>query len=261
MLAGDKRSRVRRSRSVFVSTGGAEPTASHTRVTIDRRGPRQSAERRRDLRRHARRKLLHQRGHRRRRRRRRAGSTTTECSWKGRRPSTSRTSTAGRRRDSRYTGVRNSSTSAAAWCGTTSSPCSTARAPTAGSNGLYVTADKQHVDNHTTLDHARPHGDSRELYKGVSGRPLPHGVQRAHHRAPGCAEDRRQAVQPQPAALGGKRWPTRARSSRSMPTTCAAPTVPPWAGWTTRPLFYHAQPGHRRDSTRATAFGRHRLRR
>ena len=35
--------------------------------------------------------------------------------------------------------------------------------------GLYVTRDEQHVDNHTTLDHAKPHCDSRELYKGILG--------------------------------------------------------------------------------------------
>ena len=34
-------------------------------------------------------------------------------------------------------------------------------------NGLYITHGTQHVDNHTTIDHARPHGTSRELYKGV----------------------------------------------------------------------------------------------
>jgi Fe-S cluster assembly protein SufD len=34
-------------------------------------------------------------------------------------------------------------------------------------NGLYVTADRQHVDNHTVVDHAKPHCSSRELYKGV----------------------------------------------------------------------------------------------
>jgi len=33
--------------------------------------------------------------------------------------------------------------------------------------GLYLTHGTQHVDSHTTLDHARPHCDSRELYKGV----------------------------------------------------------------------------------------------
>ena len=34
-------------------------------------------------------------------------------------------------------------------------------------NGLYVTHASQHVDNHTRIDHARPHCDSRELYKGI----------------------------------------------------------------------------------------------
>ncbi|MCP3981908.1 MAG: Fe-S cluster assembly protein SufD [bacterium] len=36
-------------------------------------------------------------------------------------------------------------------------------------DGLYATHEAQHVDNHTVLDHAKPHGDSRELYKGVLG--------------------------------------------------------------------------------------------
>jgi Fe-S cluster assembly protein SufD len=34
-------------------------------------------------------------------------------------------------------------------------------------NGLYVTKGRQHVDNHTTIDHARPHCSSRELFKGI----------------------------------------------------------------------------------------------
>ena len=34
-------------------------------------------------------------------------------------------------------------------------------------NGLYLAAHTQHVDNHTVIDHAHPHGVSRELYKGV----------------------------------------------------------------------------------------------
>ncbi|HEV2351100.1 MAG TPA: Fe-S cluster assembly protein SufD [Terriglobia bacterium] len=34
-------------------------------------------------------------------------------------------------------------------------------------NGLYVTTGSQHVDNHTTIDHAQPHCSSRELYKGI----------------------------------------------------------------------------------------------
>jgi Fe-S cluster assembly protein SufD len=34
-------------------------------------------------------------------------------------------------------------------------------------NGLYVLKGRQHVDNHTRIDHVRPHAVSRELYKGV----------------------------------------------------------------------------------------------
>ncbi len=33
--------------------------------------------------------------------------------------------------------------------------------------GLYVTVDRQHVDNHTRIDHAKPHCSSREVYKGI----------------------------------------------------------------------------------------------
>ncbi|HEV8376340.1 MAG TPA: Fe-S cluster assembly protein SufD [Candidatus Polarisedimenticolia bacterium] len=42
-------------------------------------------------------------------------------------------------------------------------------------NGLYLAQGTQHIDNHTFLDHAKPHCSSREVYKGVlSGRS--HGV-------------------------------------------------------------------------------------
>ncbi|MGB6056260.1 MAG: Fe-S cluster assembly protein SufD, partial [Burkholderiaceae bacterium] len=34
-------------------------------------------------------------------------------------------------------------------------------------NGLYLTGDGQHVDHHTRVDHAAPHGSSREYYRGV----------------------------------------------------------------------------------------------
>ncbi len=36
-------------------------------------------------------------------------------------------------------------------------------------NGLYLPSGSQHVDNHTVIDHARPHGTSHELYKGILG--------------------------------------------------------------------------------------------
>lgn len=34
-------------------------------------------------------------------------------------------------------------------------------------NGLYMVTGRQHVDNHTRIDHAQPHCSSRELYKGI----------------------------------------------------------------------------------------------
>jgi len=34
-------------------------------------------------------------------------------------------------------------------------------------DGFYLVSGTQHVDNHTSIDHARPHGTSLELYKGI----------------------------------------------------------------------------------------------
>ena len=34
-------------------------------------------------------------------------------------------------------------------------------------NGLFIGSGSQHLDTHTTIDHARPHCTSRELYKGI----------------------------------------------------------------------------------------------
>ena len=45
-------------------------------------------------------------------------------------------------------------------------------------NGLYLARGTQHVDNHTVLDHAKPHCPSHELYKGIlaeSARAVFHG--------------------------------------------------------------------------------------
>jgi Fe-S cluster assembly protein SufD len=36
-------------------------------------------------------------------------------------------------------------------------------------DGLFLGAGSRIVDNHTTVDHAAPHGTSRELYKGILG--------------------------------------------------------------------------------------------
>ena len=34
-------------------------------------------------------------------------------------------------------------------------------------NGFFLTSQDQHTDNHTLIDHAKPHCTSRELYKGI----------------------------------------------------------------------------------------------
>jgi Fe-S cluster assembly protein SufD len=34
-------------------------------------------------------------------------------------------------------------------------------------NGLYLASGRQHMDNHTVIEHAQPHGTSHELYKGI----------------------------------------------------------------------------------------------
>ena len=36
-------------------------------------------------------------------------------------------------------------------------------------NGLYLADGDRHVDNHTTIDHAKPHCPSHEVYKGILG--------------------------------------------------------------------------------------------
>lgn len=34
-------------------------------------------------------------------------------------------------------------------------------------NGLYIAVGRQHVDHHTRIDHAQPHGTSHEYYRGI----------------------------------------------------------------------------------------------
>lgn len=34
-------------------------------------------------------------------------------------------------------------------------------------DGLYLGSGEQHIDNHTRIEHIKPHGTSRELYKGI----------------------------------------------------------------------------------------------
>ena len=66
-------------------------------------------------------------------------------------------------------------------------------------NGLYLADRDRLVDNHTTIDHAKPHCGSHEVYKGILGGTARADLQRQDHRPAGRAEDRRQADQPRAA--------------------------------------------------------------
>lgn len=53
-------------------------------------------------------------------------------------------------------------------------------------NGLFLGSGRQHIDNHTVIDHAKPHGSSRELYKGImdgQARGIFHGLVIVRHGA------------------------------------------------------------------------------
>ena len=72
-------------------------------------------------------------------------------------------------------------------------------------NGLYLVNGRQHVDNHTAIDHAKPHGTSHELYKGILDGQASAVFNGKIYRAQGRAEDRRQADQQEPGAFRGRR--------------------------------------------------------
>ena len=79
-------------------------------------------------------------------------------------------------------------------------------------NGLYLAGDRQHMDHHTRVDHATPHGTSHEYYRGMLD-----GASRAVFNGkiivrPGRAEDRCEADQQQPAAVATMPRSTPSRS-------------------------------------------------
>ena len=112
-------------------------------------------------------------------------------------------------------------------------------------NGLYVAEADQFVDNHMRVEHAGAALRQPRALQGHPRRARARRLQRPHLRAPGRAEDRRQADQPQPAAVAPRRWSTPTRSSRSSPTTSSARTARPSASSTTTRSSTCA-PRHRR---------------
>ncbi len=71
-------------------------------------------------------------------------------------------------------------------------------------NGVYLGKGRQLIDNHTAIDHAMPHCNSHEIYKGIlddHSRGVFNG--KIFVRA-GCPEDRRQADQSNPPAFADR---------------------------------------------------------
>ncbi len=85
-------------------------------------------------------------------------------------------------------------------------------------NGLFVGRGTQHVDHHTCVDHAVPHGTSRELYKGILDERA-HGVfdGKVLVRAGASKTDAQQANKN--LLLPARPSWTACRPSRSSPTT------------------------------------------
>ena len=86
-------------------------------------------------------------------------------------------------------------------------------------DGVYLVDGDRLADN--AYDH-RPRDAALHEPRALQGHSRRQGagrVQRPHHRARGCAEDRRKADQPRAAALGRSPRSTRTRSSRFLRTT------------------------------------------
>ena len=67
------------------------------------------------------------------------------------------------------TSRRTRSRSAASSSATTPTRCSTAKGAECTLNGLYLADGDRLVDNHTSIDHAKAHCPSHEIYKGILG--------------------------------------------------------------------------------------------
>ena len=104
--------------------------------------------------------------------------------------------------------------------------------------GLYVAGGAQHVDNRTAIEHAKPHGSSRELYKGVLDGRARAVFKRQGRRAQGGPEDRRATVQQEPDAVPGRGNRQQAPVGDPGRRRPPAPTAPPSGQLEENELFY-----------------------
>jgi len=93
-------------------------------------------------------------------------------------------------------------------------------------NGLYIVNGTQHIDNHTIIDHAKPHATSHEVYKGI----LDGKSYAVFTGKSSSVKTPRRPIPSRPT----KTWSSPMRppstpspSYKSGRTTCAARTAPP----------------------------------
>ena len=116
------------------------------------------------------------------------------------------------------------STSAAAWCATSCSCASTARAPLARLRGATLLKGKQHVDTTLVADHKAGGCQSREVFAAVldgESRGVFQGkiIVRPH------AQKTDARMMTRSLLLSDEAEADRSRSSRFSPTTCSAATA------------------------------------
>ena len=184
---------------VYLSAGGAAPDGRRTRAAWCAVGRDSAGAPRRDLRGAGRRTLLHQRGDRDRGRRDARRRSLQAPARERRRRSTSPPCTVPQGPQQR-TSRRTPSRSAAAWRATTSTPCSTAKARLHAERPL---PRRRHAACGQPHRH-RPREAALHQPRALQGHPrrrMRAASSTARSRAPGRAEDRREADQQEPAAL------------------------------------------------------------
>ncbi len=100
-------------------------------------------------------------------------------------------------------------------------------------NGLYLVNGGQHIDNHTSIDHAKPHAASHELYKGILEG---HSTAVFNGKILSAKTPRRPTPSKPIRTWCSPKTPssTPSLNCKSWPTTYAAPTAPPSANWIRR---------------------------
>ena len=188
---------------VFLSAPGDRATASHPRVLVVG-GQNEPGHDRRELWRDRRRGVPHQRRHRDRRSRTARSSITTALQRE-----TSRAFHVGTLcatpgpRQRVFAFARDLAAAASLAPRGHHARSSRARAASACSTASSWSADTQHLDTHTWIDHAQPHCTSRELYKGVARRQGARRVRRPILVRPGAQKTDAKQTQQEPAPLPG----------------------------------------------------------